>query len=168
MRKLGFLGALGALIAVTLTVAATAMAATTVVVTQNNTTWTQDDTRPGGSVTWSSAHGAPAGLGNSALRLQTDASPTAKAGLYTHTMAGTALSDVTNLSYWTYQAQANFPQGDASYQLQINALGATGFTQLVYEPYWNSTVVNGQWQQWDVSGGMFWASRTVVCSNGTL
>src|SRR3954452_5514937 len=105
MRKLGFLGVLGALIAVTLTVAATAMAATTVVVTQNNPTWTQDDTRPGGTVSWSSAYGAPANLGHSALRRQPDARQTAKAGLHTHTTAGPALGNVTHLSYWTYQAQ---------------------------------------------------------------
>ena len=167
MRKLGFLGALGVLAAAALTVAASAVAATTVLVTQNNPTWTQDDTRPGGSVTWSGAYGAPAGLGSSALRLQTDATPTAKAGLYTHTMAGTALSAVTNLSYWTYQAHANIPEGDASYQLQIGTPSG-GFTTLVYEPYWNGTVVSNQWQRWDVSGGLFWSSRALVCSNGAL
>jgi hypothetical protein len=169
MRKLGFLGALGVLVATALTVVATAMAATTVVVTQNTTTWTQDDTRGGGTVTWTGAYGAPAGLGSSSLQLATTASTADKAGLYTHTMAGTPLSHVNTLSYWTYQAQASSPVGDASYQLQINALGAAGgFTTLVYEPYWNGTVVNGQWQQWNVSGGLFWSSKTVVCSNGVL
>src|SRR3954466_15721711 len=91
MRKLGFMGALGALAATALTVAATAMAATTVVVTQNTTTWTQDDTRGGGTVTWTSAYGAPAGLGHSSLQLATTADPGDKAGLHTHTMAGTPL-----------------------------------------------------------------------------
>jgi hypothetical protein len=160
------LASLLAVVVAALTLGTTALAATTVVVTQNSPTWTQDDTRPGGTVSWSAAYGAPAGLGTSALRLQTDATTAAKAGLYTHTMAGTPLSSVTNLSYWTYQAAGNVPVADASYQLQVDT--GCGFTTLVYEPYWNGAPVAGTWQQWDVSSGLFWSSKTVVCGTSTL
>lgn len=145
----------------------TALAETTVLVTQNTTTWTQDDTRPGGAVSWSAAYGAPAGLGSSALRLTTDSTNGAKAGLYNHEMAPMPLADVNNLAYWTYQQTANFPGGAPSFQVQILALGTAGsFTTLVYEPYQNGTVVNGQWQARDVDEGQLWSSRTVTDAGG--
>jgi len=151
--------------------ASSAMAAT-VLVTQNTSTWTTNDTNADGSVTWSSAFGAPPGLGSSALRLANDASPAAKSQLFTFTMAGMPLSQVDNLGYSTYQAS---PAGiaDPSYQLQIFGNGGTsGFTTLVFEPYQNAgegPILPATWQHWDVSGpGLFWSTRTVTCSNGTL
>jgi hypothetical protein len=152
-----------------LALAAIGAAATTVVVTQNNTTWTQDDTRGAGTVSWTNEFGAPPGLGNGSLKLTTSLSTVDKAGLYNHTMAGTPLSSVTALSYWTFQRQpsTNPPVAAASYQLQVDT-GCGGFTTLVYEPYWNGTVVPNTWQQWDVDAGLFWSSRTVTCGTGTL
>jgi hypothetical protein len=66
-----------------------ASAAVMVTVTPNTSSWTQDDTRPGGTVTWTNQYGAPAGLGRGSLKLTSPQLDTAaKAGLYTHTMAG--------------------------------------------------------------------------------
>jgi hypothetical protein len=145
-----------------------ASATTTTVVTAATPTWTQDDTRAGGTVRWTTAFGAPSGLGSASLELATDATTAAKAGLYTHTMAGTPLRDVTSLSYWTYQAAASSPSGDASYQLQID-VGDGSFTTLVYEPYWNGAPTPATWQQWDVGDGRFWSSRTTPSfGNGNL
>ena len=142
---------------------APAAALSTVTVTQNTTTWTQDDTRAGGAVAWSGTYGAPAGLGTSALELTTDSTNAAKAGLYTHTMSGTPLSSVTDLSYWTYQASGS-AVADASFQLQIDpGCGNVSPVTLVFEPYWNGTVAPNTWQQWDVSGGQFWSSKTTDC-----
>ncbi len=146
-------------------------AASTVTVTQNSTTWTQDDTRAGGSVEWSGAYGAPSGLGSSALVLTTDNTNAAKAGLYTHTMAGTPLSSVTDLSYWTYKASGS-NEADPSYQLQIDpGCGTQHFVTLVYEPYWNGTnpgqsssTLFNTWEQRDVSGGLFWSTKTTDCA----
>jgi hypothetical protein len=169
MRKLGFWSALVAAVAVVATVAATALAATTVRVTQNDGSWTQDDTRGGGTVTWTGAYGAPSGLGSSSLQLATTASTADKAGLYTHTMAGTPLADVTDLSYYTYQPAGNAPFADASYQLQVDT--GCGFTTLVFEPYENvaqGPIVANTWQKWDVDNGLFWSSRTVACGTSTL
>ena len=172
MKKNGFMVTFAVTVMlafVALVVGAVATAATKVVVTQNNTTWTQDDTRGTGTVSWTSEFGAPAGLGNSSLKLTTTL-PTDKAGLYNHTMFGTQLSTVTALGFWTYQLQpsTNPPHAAASYQLQIRACGDSGFTTLVYEPYWNGTVVANTWQQWDVDQGLFWSSRTVTCGTSTL
>ena len=147
-----------------LALAGTAAAAERVVVTQNSAGWTQDDTRGGGTVSWTEEFGAPAGLGDGSLKLTTTLNPGDKAGLYNHTMAGTPLADVDTLGFWTYQALTGQPpHAAASYQLQIDVNGAAtgGFTTLVYEPYWNGAVLPGQWQQWDVDAGLFWSSRTV-------
>jgi hypothetical protein len=143
-----------------------AVAADRIIVTQNSAGWTQDDTRGGGTVTWTEEYGAPPGLGDGSLKLTTTLNPGDKAGLYTHTMAGTPLADVNTLAYWTYQATTvQPPHAAASYQLQIDANGLDtpgGFTTLVFEPYQNGVVVNGVWQHWDVDEGLFWSSRTVL------
>lgn len=151
---------------VALAFAGTASAADHVIVTQNSAGWTQDDTRGGGTVEWTEEYGAPPGLGDGSLELTTTLNPADKAGLYNHTMAGTPLADVDTLSFWTYQATTvQPPHAAASYQLQIDVNGLStpgGFTTLVYEPYWNGVVLNGQWQYWDVEEGLFWSSRTVA------
>jgi hypothetical protein len=155
------------LIALGLPIVATAAA--TIVVTPTNTQgWSTADTRPGGTVDFVVDGTAPSG--NGALRLQTDISTTSKAQ-YLHD-SNTPLASVNDLSYYTKQNSALFPEGDPSYQLVtfLNG-GAAGFTTLVFEPYQNPTqgpVVNGVWQQWDVDAGLFWSSRTVTCSNGTI
>jgi len=170
IRAAATLAAIGAALVAT---AAASASGTRVVVTPDTSTWAQDDTRPGGAVAFTTALGAPAGFGTGALELTTDATNEAKAGLYTHTMAGTKLADLGALSYWTKQAAASCACGDASFQLQVDVDGTpgdgTGFTTLVYEPYWNGTVTPGAWEQWDVSGGEFWSSRTTPdLGNGQL
>lgn len=145
-----------------------ASAAERVVVTQNTASWTQDDTRGGGTVTFTEEYGAPAGLGNGSLKLTTTTLGLGdKAGLYTHTMAGMPLADVDTLAYWTFQATTlQPPHAAVSYQLQIDTNGLAtpgGFTTLVFEPYQNGLIVNGVWQQWDVDAGLFWSTRNTAC-----
>jgi len=144
-------------------------AGTTVVVTPTNTQgWSTADTRPGGAVTFVNGD-APTGGGTGSLQLTTDAITTAKAQ-YLHA-ANTPLSSVTQLSYYTKQVSAAFAGGDPSYQLPSLLNGTSGFTTLVFEPYQNPTqgpVVTNTWQKWDVAAGLFWSTRTVVCSNGTI
>jgi len=150
---------------------------TTVVVTPTDQQgWSTADTRPGGTVNFVADSTAPGG-GHGALELKTDGTNEAKAQ-YMH-QTTTALADVTELSYWTKQVSSSFAQGDPSYQLPVclggfnspitplNPTGCTGFTTLVFEPYQmngsdpvTQTVINGQWQQWDVDAGKFWSSRS--------
>jgi len=161
--------AAGSAVALGLLGAGIASAATTVVVTPTNTDgWSTADTRPGGAVNFVSDATAPSGSG--ALQLTTDLTTTSKAQ-YMHA-ADVPLADVTDLSYYTKQNSATFAQGDPSYQIPAFLTGtSTGFTTLVFEPYYNVTqgaVVPGTWQQWDVANGLFWSSRTVACSNGTI
>jgi hypothetical protein len=151
---------------------AASAAATTVVVTPTiehgwSATAPLADTRPGGAVNFINDATAPAGGG--ALQLTTNNLNSAKAQ-YMHA-AGIPLSAVTELSYYTKQNSASYFGGDASYQLPILGNGTSGFTTLVYEPYQGGSVIPvipGIWQRWDVYGGLFWSSKDVICSNGTL
>ena len=165
MRKL-VLGAAAAVLA--LGVVAAAGAAATVVTPTSTHGWTTADTRPGGSVSFVVDATAPSGRG--ALRLTTDATTTAKAQ-FMHD-ASAPLAAVTEASYYTKQNSASFVEGAPSYQLVVFLNGGTdGFTTLVFEPYQNvaqGPVVAGAWQKWDVANGLFWSTRTVTCSNGTI
>ncbi len=146
---------------------ATAATTTTVVAPSNTQGWSTADTRPGGAVNFIKDSTAPAGAG--ALQLTTDSTTAAKAQ-YMHA-TNTPLADATNLSYSTKQVSGP-PEAAASYQLAVYLNGGTsGFTTLVFEPYQNTAqgaVTQGTWQNWDVDQGLFWSSRTVVCSDGTV
>ena len=150
-----------------------AAAASYVVVTPTNTHgWSTADTRPGGTVTFEADNAAPRGGG--ALQLTTDLTTAAKAQ-YLHA-ANAGLADVTELSYYTRQISAPFPEAAASYQL-VTCLNGTpagacvGFSTFVFEPYQNplqGVVVNNVWQPWDVDAGLLWSTRTVTCSGGVI
>jgi hypothetical protein len=149
--------------------ASSAVAATTIVVTPTDQQgWSASDTRPGGTVTFVSDPSSP--FPPSALQLTTDLTTTAKAQ-YLHA-ANTPLSSVTEAGYYTKNLSVS-PIADPSYQLVMCLNGATtcGFTTLVFEPYQNpliGPIVPNAWQHWDVESGLFWSTRTVVCSNGTV
>jgi hypothetical protein len=158
--KKALIGALACAAAMSMT--GTALAATEVV-TPSSSSWANMDTRPGGATAFTEEYGAPAGLGAASLKLTTDATSTAKADYWTSEHVGTPLSDVTSLSYFTYQDEGP-PHAGVSYQIQIDVdgtIGGGGFTTLVYEPYQNGVIVPEQWQQWDVDAGQFWSTRTV-------
>lgn len=142
-------------------------------ITPGDSHWYTEDTRTGGAIAFTKEFGAPTGLGSGSLEMTTDNTNTAKAQLVTDEFAGTPLADLKALSYWTYQAAGNPATADVSFQLQVSVTGdttgATGYTTLVYEPYWNGsngacTVTNpnpGTWQQWDMLSGVFWSSASV-------
>jgi len=142
--------------------------AATETVTEGNlgVDWFQEDQRGTGAIAFTNAYGAPAGLGSGSLQL-TSVTSEDKANLYNYDAAGTSLSAVTELSYWTYRsADSTEPLNIAtpSFQLQVDFNGAAtgGFSTLVYEPYLdqgNDAVQTGVWQQWDVDSGKLWSSR---------
>lgn len=151
---------------VPLAFAPVAIAATTTVNPSSLDGWSTADTRPGGTVNFVNDPTSPYGSG--ALQLKTDSTNAAKAQFLNGDEAGTALSDVTELSYYTKQNSASFSAGLPSFQLAIDTDGTIGdglgFTTLVYEPYnnfGNAAVQNNTWQQWDVDAGTFWSSRSV-------
>ena len=77
--------------------------------------WSTADTRPGGAVGFVLDATAPSGVG--ALQMTTDATTAAKAQ-YMHA-GNIALTDVTDLSYYTKQNSAAFSGGDVFYQLPV-------------------------------------------------
>jgi hypothetical protein len=149
--------------------ASSALADTTIVVTPTNQQgWSTADTRPGGTVTFVSDPSSPYPAG--ALQLTTDLTTSAKAQ-YLHA-ANTPLSAVTEAGYHTNQVSGP-AVADPSYQLVMCLNGTTtcGFTTLVFEPYQNplmGPILANVWQHWDVASGLFWSTRTVICSNGTV
>jgi hypothetical protein len=152
--------------------ASSAVAGTTIVVTQTNQQgWSIADTRPGGTVTFVSDPSSP--LPSGALQLTTDLTAAAKAQ-YLHA-ANTPLTSVTEAGYHTNQVSGT-PVADPSYQLAMCLNGGTttatcGFSTLVFEPYQNplmGPIVPNAWQHWNVESGLFWSTRTVICSNGTV
>jgi hypothetical protein len=158
MTKKFILGSLPALL-IALTFGTSVQAATTVVVTPTDTQgWSTADTRVGGDVNFVTDATSP--LPDGALQLTTNATNDAKAQ-YMHE-ASIDLEDVTTLSYYTKQVSGPAVAAP-SYQLVVDLNGTTtagGFGTLVYEPYWNGTVVPTTWQQWDVDAGQFWSSKT--------
>ncbi|HET7060097.1 MAG TPA: hypothetical protein VFH99_02150 [Candidatus Saccharimonadales bacterium] len=163
------LSATGVVAAAALPIAASAAGSQVVVTPTNTQGWSTADTRTGGAVNFVADSTAPGSPHTGALQLTTDATTTSKAQ-YLHD-ANTPLANVTDLSYSTKQNSASFAEGDASYQIPVELNGSSGFSTLVYEPYQNptqGTVTPGVWQQWDVDQGLFWSSRTVTCSNGTI
>lgn len=123
------------------------------------------DTRTGGAVNFITDATSP--LPNGALQLTTDTTTTSKVQFFHG--SGAALSQVSQLSYSTKQNSPTPTGGDASYQLPVYLNGGTsGFSTLVYEPYQNGTVSLGGWQSWNVATGLFWSTRSVTCSAGSV
>ena len=163
---------------------ANASAQTTVIVTASNPQGFRTIATTGtGTVTFVTDANAPAGAG--ALQLTTP-DATAKADFFRAT--STLLTDVTELSYFTEQQSGSPSIADPAYQLRVclnglNAMGnacnpslagGTSFSTLVFEPYLNpgnngnATIVPDVYQQYDVDAGLFYSTRTVECSGGTL
>ena len=169
VKRFFVLTLIAAIAASTLVFVTMAAVANTVVVTPpvNSQGWSTNDTTAGGTVDFVVDSTAPSGVG--ALQLTTDATTTAKAQ-YLHA-TNTPLANITELSYYTRQVSAPFAGADPAYQLITFLNGTSGFTTLVFEPYQNpqlGPVVPNIWQSWDVDSGLFWSTRTVTCSNGTI
>jgi hypothetical protein len=161
-NKHKLIGATAGAIVMSSLFAASAFAATTVVTPSDTQGWSTGDTRPGGAVNYVTDDSSP--YGDGALQLTTDATNTAKAQYVK--AASTTLSTVSELAYATKQVSGPTVAA-ASYQVAVDLNGAAagGFTNLVYEPYWNGAVTQGNWQQWDVDAGQFWSSGSF--SDGT-
>lgn len=143
-----------------------AAALTNYVVTPTQTHgWTGvDDNAPGGSSAYvAGPNGANAtGYGSVQMSVNTPAQGYlfAKAA-YGHTK----LSELTNLSYDTYVQQGNdtiAPSIQLNIAKNVDDPSITWQGRLVYEPYVNGTVTDGQWQHWDAANGKWWLSKSAT------
>ena len=147
--------------------------------------WYRQDTTTGGGVTLTKDFGAPPPpqeLGDGALALTTNAQNSAQAQLVTyHHVYGTPLTDVADISYWTYHSSqtTGFADGNAAIDLRVDIDGDLSTTDdrttLVYETYWNDTegtdpqhpegTVPDTWQFWDAIAGGWWSTKTFACGD---
>ena len=111
----------------------------------------------------------PLGSGSVRLGPLTDSGATAAGHsvIATNAYAGTKLTDITALSYSTYQPGPTLAialQFDVRYRTTDVAYGG----RLVFEPYQNGAVsVGSGWQTWSPLSGIWWASKTTAAgSNG--
>jgi hypothetical protein len=85
----------------------------------------------------------------------------------TSAYAGTALSNVSALDYWTYQ-----PGPTLAISLQFDIRYHPGDTvyggRLVFEPYQGSGTVGSGWQHWNAQDGLWWASKTTAAGSDGL
>lgn len=150
-----------------------AKAASTVTVTPTNTQgWTSAaplaETRPGGSVVFTEEFGAPTGFGSGSLKVTTTDS-SAKAQYFHPADEGTLLSDVNDISYSTYRSSASTGASNqvAAINVGVDANGdaAGGFTNLVFEPVYNTdqqALANDTWQSWDAGNdATYWSSNPI-------
>ena len=138
----------------------TAQAATIVVVTPTNMQgWAFfDDNGNGGTgVMVSGPAMPPRGTGSAELAVSSLSQGYA---LGTGAYAGTALADITSLSYWSYQPGPTLAIA-LQFDIKYRPADTSYDGRLVYEPYQNGTVTVGSgWQQWSPLSGIWWASHT--------
>ncbi|GEM_PF-6854789 len=118
-----------------------------------------DDNGQGGSLNYVAGPStAPIGEGSAQLKVDT-----ANQGylLAKNSYAGTKLKDLAALTYSTYSVSGNSlwaPSMQINVTPDVNV--ASGWAgRLVYEPYINGTVSDGQWQSWDANAGKWWLSK---------
>jgi hypothetical protein len=114
----------------------------------------------------------PAGVGS--LRLTT-ATGTEKVFAFNFDHVGTKLTDVDDISYWTYR-EGGSAQQVAALNVVIDFNGPSvdgGFSTLVFEPVYNTdqgAVISGEWQEWSAAGsGVWWSTRPIngQCAGAT-
>jgi len=113
---------------------------------------------------------APAGCGT--FRMTTGAGDATNslgglAYVFNRDLAGTKLSDVTTLRYWTYNAPTSTAASHlaAALRIPIDYVGdGSSYAEIIFEPiYFNRVfgyqpVVLGEWQGWDALMGRWWSS----------
>jgi hypothetical protein len=119
-----------------------------------------DDNEHGGSLSFSaSPAGAPLGEGSAQLKVSNSSQGYM---LFKPGYGGTKLADLTTLSYKTYVTTGTNLIAP-SVQINVDRDTTDGDTswqgRLVYEPYMNSTVHDGQWQTWNPLAGKWWLSK---------
>lgn len=137
--------------------------------------WWSADTRANGTIAVDDTLGVPTGFGCRSARFttgETTGSPAAdKAQLISFALAGTDLSTIDTISYWSYRDSASTGGPAITLSLNVMISGSTipnNNATLVYEPYQQSTgnagVLIDTWQQWNATAttpgdGLWWTSR---------
>jgi hypothetical protein len=98
---------------------------------------------------------ATAPLGRGSIELTT-VDTAAKQQHLEYAQYGTRITTINWMGYSTYKhldAMHPNPITDVAINMEIWQTGTTGYTTLVYEPYFNGVVIPNQWQHWDAFAG---------------
>jgi len=150
-----------ALITLSLAAISIAQAANVVVYPGQPNGWGfADDNGNGGTGGFQVGPGAPpAGTGSAYFNLTASNQGIV---LGTFAFAGTPLSQLTTLKYWTYRTSPLLGVTAPSLQFNVDFTGTDAFQgRLVFEPYQTpgNTVLAGTWQEWNALAGRWWATR---------
>jgi hypothetical protein len=147
---------------------------TTVVVNSNNLNgWYFYDDKTDAVLSDTSDHGFVSGPSTPAIgtgSAHLTKTTTDRYGIATTQYAGTALSDITALSYSTYRASGSSAQVP-SLGFDVDVDGGTHYEgRLTYEPYFTNTVNTGAWQTWNTltDTGNWWFSHANDGSTGQV
>ncbi|MEO1646095.1 MAG: hypothetical protein AAFR67_12975, partial [Chloroflexota bacterium] len=136
---------------------------TTVVVDAANPNWGSFVETGTGSVDFVSGPATqPLGTGSVQFLLD-DGSSGAIIG--TQQFAGVRLDALTTLSYSTYNSVGNNTVAPAlQFNIDYDLTDSTTSWQgrLVFEPYYDNPIVDGQWQTWDALNGRWWSTGNPV------
>lgn len=160
--------ALASIASFMLAFAAPAAAATITVGDLNADGWSKFQ-RDSGTIELSEDFGAPEGFGNSSVRIDTPLSND-KAYVGRPAEEGGLLSDLTNISYYTYRdSSSTAVAGQApalNVSVDVNGQAEGGFTTLVFEPIYQTggagAVQSDVWQLWDAGDTTKWWSTNPI------
>ena len=87
----------------------------------------------------------------------------------------TKLADILNISYKTYVQTGNnliAPSIQLDVDRDVTDADSSWQGRLVYEPYQNGTVTDGQWQSWNATSGKWWLTKptsfpAAACGQGS-
>ncbi len=143
-------------------------AAATITVDEDNANWGFLVETGAGTGEFVNGPGTPP-LGNGSAQLTLDTTSSGVA-IGTQQFTGTRLDVLTALGYSTYNSVGNNTVAPA---LQINIdYDLTDSTtswqgRLVFEPYYDNTIVDGTWQTWDALAGHWWSSGNPVVGDAS-
>lgn len=109
----------------------------------------------------------PLGLGSAMIGTNTNDDRT-KLGLYVN--AGISLDDITELSYSTYRTATStgvVTTPALQFDVEFTHSGTEKVGRIVYEPYFNGTVQNDIWQNWNAIAGKWWIAGVSGLTNCT-
>ena len=111
-------------------------------------------------------------LGTGSAQLSITDSPSSEILFNYETDVGTALSEISALSYQSYVVSASSPDRspDLTFNVDINSSTSSYEGRLTYEPYYTNTITSGTWQSWNAitSGADWWFSDTTVFADCTI
>jgi hypothetical protein len=129
--------------------------------------WTAlDDNGHGGSLGFvAGPTGAPLGSGSAQLKVSDS---TQGYMIFKSDLGGTKLSDLSTLSYKTYIQTGNnliAPTLQLNIDRDVTDTNTSWQGRLVYEPYMNGSVNDGQWQAWNAEAGKWWITKPASFDN---